>query len=378
MLSNLTASMEAITPLQVVAAAQAAKAVGAKVAQSNANRANSLVEATRDTRVEPIALIDSTIVNEPITSEILATCTKLFAGYYLRAVDLTSTIGGVEVSKRLSRFNPNRSVIDAVVSTASYASDELYPSLDVSYKVGNEAAKEIVAGEKANNVNDVAASIKQMDNMALGMSINVTFSHEDKTYKMPVNIRMIPVSASPKLIRNTFKAGSNRNSAKERWHRWKAGELSLVSDLILCNDLIKEHRQTQMADKSGFYTETMRRRRNGSIAGMISGEPSIGTSSNVMVISNRTAKEIEYELEGELSVFKIRERAFELTSVMILVVVDPDWERVTMYTRSIEIPTELKFRDFKDVNSKSGPDVSEILRMYQDAAKPNSRTGVIL
>lgn len=370
---NLTVSQEALTPLQVVAAAQAVKGVAGAVAHAKSVTTDNLISVTRDTRVEPIALIDSTIINESYVSDILAVCTKMFAGYYLRAVEMTTKIEGVAISQKLAKFNPNRSVINAVVSTASYAAPEPYPSLDASYKVSTESKPE---KEPRSNA-DINGTLKQMDNLALGMTVNVTFQDGVNKSTMPVNIRMIPVSSAPKLITSTFEIGSKRNSAKERWHRFKAGELSLIGDLILCNDLIDTHRKAEIKDKSGFYQETMRRRRNNTIAGLISGEPSVANSSNVMIISNRTAMQIENLLEGELDDFKVRERAFEQTAVMLLVVVDPDWERVKIYSRSIEISTSLQFRDFKSVNSKGGADVEDILRMYQEAAKPGARTGVL-
>lgn len=370
---NLQPSTEAITPLQLIAAAQGAKTVAEVAAQAKAATSDNLISVTRDTRVEPIALIDSTIINESYVSDILALGTKMFASYYLRAVEMTTKINGVEVAQKLARYNPNRSVINAVVSTASLEDNNLYPSLNASYKVSTEESDQ----KSKNGVkNDIAGTLKQMDNLALGMTINVTISENEQAHTMPVNIRMVPVSSSPKLIVNTFEIGSNKNSAKERWHRWRAGELSLIGDLILCNDLIDSHRKAEVKDKSGYYKETMRRRRNGTIAGLISGSPSVANSSNLMIISKRTALQMEDLLEGELDNFKVRERAFEQTSVMLMFVVDPDWERVTIYSRSIEIPTNVQLRDLKSLNSKGGADVEDILRMYQEAAKPNAKTGV--
>lgn len=370
---NLQPSTEAITPLQLIAAAQGAKTVAEVAAQAKAATSDNLISVTRDTRVEPIALIDSTIINESYVSDILALGTKMFASYYLRAVEMTTKINGVEVAQKLARYNPNRSVINAVVSTASLEDNNLYPSLNASYKVSTEESDQ----KSKNGVkNDIAGTLKQMDNLALGMTINVTISENEQAHTMPVNIRMVPVSSSPKLIVNTFEIGSNKNSAKERWHRWRAGELSLIGDLILCNDLIDSHRKAEVKDKSGYYKETMRRRRNGTIAGLISGTPSVANSSNLMIISKRTALQMEDLLEGELDNFKVRERAFEQTSVMLMFVVDPDWERVTIYSRSIEIPTNVQLRDLKSLNSKGGADVEDILRMYQEAAKPNAKTGV--
>lgn len=380
MLNNIVTSTEAFTPLEVMAVVGTAKGVANKIATAKNGLLNdNLIQATQSTRIEPMALIDSTIVNEPFMTDLLTVSTKLFASYYLRAIELSSTIDGIDVAQRIGKFNPDRSVIDAVISTASHDVAADYPQLGMSYQVSNEdkddAKKPAETGSKP--LNDVAGSLKQMDNLALGMALTVKFTNNGEAYSMPVNVRLIPISAAPSVIVQTFEVAAVRNSRKERWHRFKAGELSLIGDLILCNDLIDSHRKAEIKDKSGFYTEANRRRRNNAVSAAISGDPSVATCSNILIVSSRTAAAIESDLEGELMNYEVRERAFKETSAMILIVVNQDWERVTIYSRTIRMETTLLFRDFKNVNSKSGAGVEDILRMYQEAAKPNARTGVM-
>ena len=56
---------------------------------------------------------------------------------------------------------------------------------------------------------------------------------------------------------------------------------------------------------------------------------------------------------------------------MIMVVIDPDWDHVTFYHRSIELPTELSVKELQATNKSKGPDVAEILKAYQMGNSPS-------
>jgi hypothetical protein len=56
---------------------------------------------------------------------------------------------------------------------------------------------------------------------------------------------------------------------------------------------------------------------------------------------------------------------------MIMCVVDPEWDHVTFYHRSIDSETELTMRELKQANKGTGPDVADILKAYQMSAAPN-------
>jgi hypothetical protein len=89
------------------------------------------------------------------------------------------------------------------------------------------------------------------------------------------------------------------------------------------------------------------------------------------VIAEATRKELERTIGGRLKDFRTREKLFKETYAMLLVVVDPDWEQVTIYHRSIEQATQLSAGDLKSANRSKGPDVGEILKAYQLGTSPS-------
>ena len=61
---------------------------------------------------------------------------------------------------------------------------------------------------------------------------------------------------------------------------------------------------------------------------------------------------------------------FENTLTMIVMVIDTEWEQLTIYHRGIEEPTELAVKELKSLNRGTGPDVGEILKAYQLGNSP--------
>jgi hypothetical protein len=61
---------------------------------------------------------------------------------------------------------------------------------------------------------------------------------------------------------------------------------------------------------------------------------------------------------------------FDATYVMLMVVVDTDYEQVTIYTRGLAGSTTVSVKAMKNAAKGSGPDVGEILRAYQLGQSP--------
>lgn len=352
-------SLEAFTPLQVISgiksAAQSAQGVRDILRDT---RSNSLVEYTRSTRVEPLALLDQSIIHEPIVTDLLHTTSTIFISYYLLGVAAMTNINGVSVLQRLEKFNPNRSVVDSAIGAAfgNESYQHALPDYSAPYQVALESQ------DTKAQPNRIGDALKQIDRLAVGKIIEVKIQENNVSYTIPIMIRLIPISTTPSVIRTIFSMGSSRNSFKERWHQWRAGEISLVNDLILNQDLIKQHLKNLTQDKSGFYAEVSSRKRGNALSSLLSGTPSVATSSNIAIISERTAVEIERELGGKLSDFRIREAALEQTAIMLLCIVDADSERVKIYHKSINQMNDYSFRDVKVMGKDQSPDIMEIMK----------------
>lgn len=218
---------------------------------------------------------------------------------------------------------------------------------------------------------DTLATIKEMSNLSVGKMLSVEITDGLHKASIPIAIRLMASSIPSASLIHILSHGNKDNSAKERYHAWKSGRISFIRDLCLCQDLIDTHRKNLMADKDSLYANLLKRQRNNQLSTVVSGNPSIATASNLVVMTSETVAQLELRLDGKLSDFHTRERVFKETYIMILVVIDKQWDRVTFYHRGLAFPTQVGIRDLKASNKGSGPDVSDILKAYQFGNAPS-------
>ena len=79
----------------------------------------------------------------------------------------------------------------------------------------------------------------------------------------------------------------------------------------------------------------------------LSKDLSVGTASNIIVISDSTRKELEFQVGGKLSDFNVRSKIFSETYMMLMFVVDAQYEHVTIYHRGLNMSTDMSLKEIK-------------------------------
>jgi hypothetical protein len=440
-------------------------------------KSDSLIDYTQVARVEPIVLIDTDCLYLDSLPDIQQSLLSIFAGYYLQAVAISTTVGKIEVMRHLDKLNPRRNPGDSAANTMGWLlAEESYRHCLPSYakiaaleSIGLEAANAVDGnGDPIGNISAPTASdwrvdearhnyekelslksdsnaetarkntldaeataraaklasdkfeqdkkeygetkalanlkydlekaglklrkqerkdklsaseigfgrdtmkdLKELANLSVGKMFSVEITDGLHKASILVSIRLMASSLPSANLVHILSIGSQDNSAKERYHSWKSGRLEFVKDLILCQDLIDAHRKNLMADKDGIYTNLIKRARGNQIATVLSANPSVATSSNIIIMSANSAEKLEMNLNGKLSNHTVRDKVMKVGYIMILCVVDEQWGRITMYHRGIPHATEVSFRDIKAANSKEGISVSEVMKAYQMSSAPS-------
>lgn len=343
-------------------------------------RSGSILEYTKVTRVEPIALIDHTIAHLPELENVCNTLTAIFAAYYLQGVALSVNVGNIETVRMLEKLNPSRDPIENVGLMFSGEGYKLsLPRFDKPLNVSQEDVELVFndddtprsamledKGENVKNVNQVAA------NLSTGIMLNVTLEQNGDKAVIPVGVRLIATPTKPHVLTQMVVEGSNNRTMKERWHGWRSGELGFIQDIVLCQDIIDARKEALMNDESGQYAEIISRKNRNRLSGLISLTPSVSTASNIMVISSETAREIEREARIRFKSFKQRQKVFETAYLMLVAIVDTRYEMVTLYHRGISLPTEISFKEItRNGGKKDNIDINEVLKAYQLGDNPS-------
>lgn len=334
-------------------------------------KADSLIDYTAVTRVEPICLIDTDVVNDEMLPDVMQSLQSIFAGYYLQAMAISTNVGRISVMHHLDKLNPKRNPVDSAIDTAgwlmameSYKHRLPMPDNQLAMEAEGEQTKAILG-------RDTLPTLRDLANLSVGKMLSVEITDGNHTATIPVSIRLMASSIPTGNLIHILSVGNKDTSVKERYHAWRAGRLEFIRDLIFCQDLIDAHRKNLIEDKTGVYGEILKRRQNNRVSTMLSGNPSVASASNLLVCSSETIEALEAELSIKFKDFASREKIFKATYMMIIAVVDRQWSRVTFYHRGINTTTEVGLRDLRSANKNTGPDVAEILKAYQLGNSPS-------
>ena len=361
----------------VVAAGKEIGEVSARVKQG------SLSSLTSVARVEPIVVVDSSCLHIDFLPDVMQTLQSIFTGYYLQAVSLTADINNVRVAKVLDKLNPSRNpdvfafLKDAQGAwTASQESMSDHTNWKIAYESyrwrlpveGNrpamEAEAEVLTQSKA--ISDkTTMSVSEVSNLSVGKLVNVEIKSGGHTLTLPIAIRLLASDMPSSSVVKLMLSGTQNNSFTERYYKWRSGRIEFVRDLILCQDLIKEHKKAIYNDKAGTFTEIMQRAKNNKLSAYMSRQPSLAAASNMYVISEATAQQLRMESGIDLDNFSERQKIFDSTYGMIITVIDPEFRRIRFYHRDIRLPSTVGAQDIKDNHKGGGPDIMDILNAYK-------------
>lgn len=340
---------------------------------------SSLIDVAQVARVEPIAIVDASIMHWEGLPDVMQSLQSQFAGYYLQAVNLLGNIGGVSVASKLAPLNPNRTLTlesrDWRMSVESYKHRLPTTHNNLAMALESEDVKKQEKNDKVNGYgsdNKDIGTAKEMANLSVGKMYTVCIKENGLSANIPVAIRLMVSTIPTSSLINLFTFNSTYEmDIKERYYAWKSGRLSFMRDLILCQDLIDKHRTTLINDKTGIYSQIVKRETNNLKSGLINRSPSLATASNIAVISTDTLGQIELKLLGKFSNFKVRQTAFETTNLMILAVVDKAEEVITFYYRGIQEKTQVGIKDIRISNKGNGPDVLDTMKAFMAGSGAN-------
>lgn len=248
----------------------------------------------------------------------------------------------------------------------SYALESLRDDINQHLADNEEAWVEEGRSTKGGgNVDKKSYEVVESGHLVVGCMLDVHVESEGHKANIPVQVRLAAQNTRSDVLTAILGKSTRDISTKERWRELTSGEIRFFKDFIMNEDLVDEHRATLMKDDTGLYAEVLNRRQRSRTAGWLSGKPSVAEASTITILSTQTAKQIEAHTGYKLSNFKARQRMFLESYNMLIVVVDPEWEQVTIYHRGLATPTTVSVKNMKVNNKGKGVDVAEILKAYQ-------------
>jgi len=365
--------LPAATALATAAAPAISKAAGGllsnlQVAIKNGTRVSSLADLARPARVEPLMIVEKSIAQQPYMEDIAKFSLTNFIGYYVQAINLLMNVGRIDTLKVFDSLNPYRSqgsVKDAVWSMEHY--QQGLPSLEAFTQPAERGLVASLEDAQPDSNADIRAEMPkqvfEVDNLAVGKMITVELRDGDQSNKLPILVRLVPAAMPTQSMTHIFTAGG-RDTWVDRYHLVRGGQIRAVRDGILGIDLIDDHRRALANDTSGVAQQIIDRRRNNLKKTLVTGAVSMADASNIAVMSKETAVAMGRAMYGKIDSKAVRDKIFDNSYLLMLIVVDERWERVTIYHRGQDMGSDYSFKEIKGAEKNKGPDITEVFKSF--------------
>ncbi len=382
-------------------------------ALANVN-ARSLLELGRVTEVEAITVVDTALTMHESTTDVLKFANTLYGSWYLSAAAVLTDTGRIKTVELLSKLNPSKSpsytVANSILSVAEKAikvgatsalaaygieSVEITPEnapmrlprtiteMTASMEAALPAPVEPPVSDKPPKTVETTPSVyvggmrnandlSTVANLSIGQAVTLNISDGKANKDVVVNIRLVSAPTPARILATILKWSDKDMRLKSRISAWRAGELRFWRDVVLMRDVFIERQRLLMDDRSDLFKTLLGRQRNSMINSVLTATPDIGNMSSILVISQDNLRRIEeLELEGQLSNFNFRQRVMNNTGLVLIIVVDPMSEFVTIYNHTSAIPTECSIRQMKSAGKGGATDFAELIKLMNQNKMPS-------
>ena len=279
-------------------------------------------------------------------------------------------------SRNLSTDYSTESVFDKVLS----ASDSLGATLDKHNQRTDAPTGPAMPrpprtgrggnGAAAGNGAAIQKAIQEVSSLAIGSVVDVKINGNGQEATIPVQVRLRPVGVSSEVISGTFSLQGKSYSLPDRLRALRVGEIDW-KDLVFQTDAVKEYRQLVSKDKNNFFRKTYERSNKNFLATMLTGKASIGEMSSIIVTSTDTVSKFERSTGQRMADFKVRQRILEDTLTMLILVIDPDSETLTIYMDSVDDEATYLISDLKMGGKNDKNDLGELMTALMGGRIPN-------
>jgi hypothetical protein len=306
------------------------------------------------------AIVSNTYIEEGLHADdimlpLMSVLNQTYLTMVLAAVRLSNATSFNVVKKGLSR-----------VATEEYAE-----------KVSKEDLIEMLEGNVSQEakVLDVEKSIAHL---AIGKLLEVEFTIPNKdgdTTKVtvPISMSILPTLVKPSTV-SAFLSSNFKESFSKRWARFKAREISFFKDLIFSRDLLAKRKQQLKDDPNNqlanMLGEANRKKAKGIISALRS-QPKNNLASSIVITSKSTTDEFEKEQGVKIDNYGDRQKFFQDSMALMLVVVDTAYETVEIYFNSMREVMEVPYNYIeKNGSANNSVDMKTLLAAMSKGTLP--------
>lgn len=331
--------------------------------------------------------IDESVITEPILPNLMRSIHEWYAAQIISALHLSQMVDSHRTVQDVlsvvqSGHNQRERGVLGNITTRSMGMESFISNYSGNNQMGLEASNSLAVvpqKKEATSPSDKDMSIRSVstsDNRIgpMGELYEVKLSNPNKegsSLVIPIFIQMqpsiVPAPAAPRFV--------DMNVSPSLWQRWtqmRSGELTFWKDFILQRDRIRRNKTVlkdpQLAEAFTTFLKTVAKKDKYALddaSDRLGARQSSNLANSVIIFSEDTIAQAKADSGIDLHNERDRDRYFKDTYTMILVIVDPLHQRITIYFNGLDGEINSSYNEFKPKDSKFDPqDFMTILQAF--------------
>jgi hypothetical protein len=207
-----------------------------------------------------------------------------------------------------------------------------------------------------------------------GRVIEVSFG-SDNGSKFTLNLFLqLAQTFIPSDVINQFVGLNFEPSIRQRWLQMSVGEISFWKDFIMSQDIRKARKKALRDDKTGALKDMIDRQENNlsqawlKLAQVRPDKQNI--ANTILIFDKNTFNEVANKSGLNVRDFSSRQKFFNASFVMMLVLVDPMYNKVDMYYHGLAASSTFTFDQLKKKSKTDAADLMSIMKNYASGMAP--------
>lgn len=372
----------------------------------------SLTEFTKPMRLSSRVYIDSGISSQDVITDVIKTVHNQYAAFVLAAIQLSQyvtqskTIQDILKVVATEDYKVHESVVDTLFESSTEAiGPQNIPGTPPSFIPPNHPPNFVPPGTKQNPVNNpppppkaqpaVKPAVKEPirktetaegkivqlsgdNHIPSGKVLEVTIaSPNNPGASMTLNlyIQLAPYII-PSELAVAFITKDVIPTFAQRVLQWKTGEISFWRDFVAMSDVARRRRILTKMDPTGVLADAMKKEQTSrwNVFGNASSDKADrarNIANSVMILSSETLRRAKAETGIDFTNPSARQKFFDISFSMIIVVIDPLYDQVTFYYNGIEDSATYSFDQTKmPGKGGSSTDLVSIMNAFNQGRSP--------
>lgn len=340
----------------------------------------SLFQYTRRSIVNSRVYIDNTLANEEILTPVMQNIMNLYIGLIMTAMNMNQYVQGTKkVRDSMSVVaTEDWSPVDTGALMRSYFlrgnnSDGVLDTLNPFRDKSDDEKESAGYSDAKTNNKDMAAGMDVP--LPSGRIIQIEFNNGDRGTTFTVNILLnLQPNFVPNDVIKQFVAINFKPSLHQRWIQASAGEIKFISDFLLGNDLRKQRFKALKRDKTGSLQQMIDRKENSlsnfwlKLAQVTPERQNI--ANTILIYEKRTFDRACSDSGVNFKTYSSRQKFFNATMSMMVVIIDTMYNKVTMYYHGITDPSVFTFEQLKKNAKTEATDILAMMKNYAQGMAP--------